>query len=335
MLQLSLEFNFLRVCECFDAERMRRDEELHRREEELAFLATHDPLTGLPNRTLILDRVQRMLDRSVRSQTPVAALFIDLDNFKSINDTLGHGAGDELLCAVAARLEGVVRQADGLGRLGGDEFVVIAEELTLEVGPELVAERLLDALKEPFNLGQEEQARVIVSASVGIAIGDSARAPRTCCATPTSRCTAPSRTARTATRCSSRTCTTACRAGWSSRSTCARRSPTNEFLLVYQPTFDLSDMTPTGVEALIRWQHPTRGLVQPDAFIPLLEETGLINEIGALGAARGVRAGGGLARGRPHDRHRRQRLGPPARRRRRGRRDRARARGRAGSRRRR
>jgi diguanylate cyclase (GGDEF)-like protein len=280
MLQLSLEFNFFRVCECFDAERLRRDEELHRREEELAFLATHDPLTGLPNRTLILDRVQRMLDRSVRSQTPVAALFIDLDNFKSINDTLGHGAGDELLCAVAARLEGVVRQADGLGRLGGDEFVVIAEELTLEVGPELVAERLLDALKEPFNLGQEEQARVIVSASVGIAMGQ-----RSCAEDLL-------RDADVAMY----------RAKWDGKnryvlfesnmhdSVQSRMElemdlrealAKSEFQLVYQPTFDLSDMTPTGVEALIRWHHPKRGLVQPEAFIPLLEETGLINEIGA------------------------------------------------------
>ncbi len=131
MLQMSLEFSLLRVCECFERERKRTDEELTRREEELAFLATHDPLTGLPNRTLILARVEQMLARSARSQTPVAALFIDLDNFKSINDTLGHGVGDELLQAVAARLQGVVREADALGRLGGDEFVVIAEELSL------------------------------------------------------------------------------------------------------------------------------------------------------------------------------------------------------------
>ena len=147
MLQLSLEFSLLRMCECFEAERQRTDEELTRREEELAFLATHDALTGLPNRTLILDRIEQMLARSRRSQTPVAALFIDLDNFKDINDTLGHAVGDELLRAVAARLDGVVRDADALGRLGGDEFVVISEELSLAAGPELVAERLLDALE--------------------------------------------------------------------------------------------------------------------------------------------------------------------------------------------
>ena len=143
-----------------------------RREEELAFLATHDPLTGLPNRTLILDRVEQMLARSARNQTPVAALFIDLDSFKGINDTLGHGVGDELLRAVAARLEGVVRHVDALGRLGGDEFVVIAEELSLAAGPELVAERLLEALKQPFNLGEDGEIRLTITASIGIAAGE-------------------------------------------------------------------------------------------------------------------------------------------------------------------
>ena len=144
-LQRTLDITLIQVGEFFESER-------HRADEQLAFLATHDALTGLPNRTLILDRVEQMLARSRRSQAPVAALFVDLDNFKSINDTLGHGVGDELLRAVAARLDGVVRAADALGRLGGDEFVVVSEDLSIAAGPELIAERLLDALNHRSSL---------------------------------------------------------------------------------------------------------------------------------------------------------------------------------------
>jgi diguanylate cyclase (GGDEF)-like protein len=279
ILQLSLEFTLVRMCECFEIERRRTDEELARREEELAFLATHDALTGLPNRTLILDRVEQMLARSRRSQTPVAALFIDLDNFKSINDTLGHGVGDELLRAVAARLKGVVRDADALGRLGGDEFVVVSEELSLAAGPELVAERLLEALQHPFMLGADKETRLTVTASIGIAAGDHTSAEEIL------------RNADIAMY----------RAKWDGKNryiafesgmqdTLQNRMElemdlrealeNDEFLLNYQPTIDLSDMSPTGVEALIRWKHPVRGIVQPDDFIPLLEETGLITEVG-------------------------------------------------------
>jgi diguanylate cyclase (GGDEF)-like protein len=279
ILQLSLEFSIVRMCECFETERRRTDEELARREEELAFLATHDALTGLPNRTLILDRVEQMLARSARSQTPVAALFVDLDNFKSINDTLGHGIGDELLRAVTARLDGVTRDADALGRLGGDEFVVISEELSLSVGPELIAERLLDALKLPFNLGVDGATRVTVTASIGIAVGDRI---------------SPEELLRDAD-------IAMYRAKWDGRNryvvfetgmqdTIQNRMElemdlrealeNDEFFLAYQPTIDLSNMSPTGVEALIRWKHPVRGIVQPDDFVPLLEETGMIIEIG-------------------------------------------------------
>jgi diguanylate cyclase (GGDEF)-like protein len=279
ILQLSLEFSLLRMCECFETERRRTDEELKRREEELSFLATHDALTGLPNRTLILDRVEQMLARSARSQTPVAALFVDLDNFKSINDTLGHSVGDELLRAVTARLDGVVRGADALGRLGGDEFVVISEELSLSVGPELIAERLLDALKLPFNLGVDGTTRVTVAASIGIAAGERISAEELL------------RDADIAMY----------RAKWDGKNryvvfetgmhdTIQNRMElemdlrealeNDEFFLAYQPTIDLSDMSPTGVEALIRWKHPVRGVVQPDDFVPLLEETGLITEVG-------------------------------------------------------
>jgi diguanylate cyclase (GGDEF)-like protein len=279
ILQLSLEFSLLRMCECFESERKRTDEELARREEELGFLATHDALTGLPNRTLILDRVKQMLARSARKQTPVAALFVDLDNFKSINDTLGHAVGDELLQAVTARLGGVIRDADALGRLGGDEFVVISEELSLSVGPELIAERLLDALKHPFDLGADKATRVTVTASIGIAVGERISAEELL------------RDADIAMY----------RAKWDGRNryvvfetgmqdTIQKRMElemdlrealaNNEFFLAFQPTIDLRDMSPTGVEALIRWKHPLRGVVQPDDFIPLLEETGLITEVG-------------------------------------------------------
>jgi diguanylate cyclase (GGDEF)-like protein len=279
MLQMSLESSLILMSKCFEVERQRTDEELARREEELAFLATHDPLTGLPNRTLILDRVEQMLARSARNKMQVAALFVDLDNFKGINDSLGHSAGDQLLQAVAARLDGVVRGADALGRLGGDEFVVICEDVSPEAGPDLIAERLLEALKPPFNLGTGERSRVSVTASIGIAMG---------------RPTSADELLREAD-------VAMYRAKWDGKNrhalfeagmqeTIENRMELEvdmrdalekeQFFLVYQPTFALSDMSPTGVEALIRWKHPTRGEVQPDEFIPLAEETGLIAEIG-------------------------------------------------------
>jgi diguanylate cyclase (GGDEF)-like protein len=279
MLQRSLDVTLVRMCQSFESERQRSHEELTRRQEELAFLATHDALTGLPNRTLILDRVEQMLVRSRRSQTPVAALFVDLDNFKSINDTLGHGVGDELLRAVAARLDGVVRDIDALGRLGGDEFVIVAEGMSLSAGPELIAERLLEALKQPFELEGAEQNRLTVTASVGIAAGDRVSAEELL------------RDADIAMY----------RAKWEGKNRYvvfesgmqdAVQSrmelemdlrvafENQEFFLVYQPTFNLQAMTPTGMEALIRWRSPVRGVVQPDDFIPLLEETGLITEVG-------------------------------------------------------
>ena len=279
MLQRSLDVTLVRMCQSFEAERRRAHEELHRRQEELAFMATHDALTGLPNRTLILDRVEQMLVRARRNQTPVAALFVDLDNFKHINDTLGHGVGDQLLRAVAARLEAVVRDIDALGRLGGDEFVVVAEGMSLAAGPELIAERLLTALKQPFKLKGAENTRLVVTASVGVAMGDRATAEELL------------RDADIAMY----------RAKWDGKNgyvvfesgmqdavqsrlelemDLRDAFQKDEFFIVYQPTFNLREMVPTGMEALIRWRHPTRGVVQPDDFVPLLEETGLIVEVG-------------------------------------------------------
>jgi len=290
MLQRSLDVTLVRMCESFEGERQLAHEELTRRQEELSFLATHDSLTGLPNRTLIRDRIEQMLVRAQLSRTPVAALFIDIDNFKGINDSLGHNVGDELLCAVAARLDSAVRGADTLGRLGGDEFVVVAEGMSLAAGPELIAERLLDALKEPFTLDAGEQTQVFVKASIGIATDHRASADELL------------RDADIAMY----------RAKWDGKNRYVlfesgmedavqsrmelemdlqQALRNDEFFLVYQPTFDLVAMRPTGVECLIRWRSATRGVVQPDDFIPLLEETGTIAAVGAWVLAEACKQG--------------------------------------------
>jgi diguanylate cyclase (GGDEF)-like protein len=280
MVQRSLDVTLVRMCQSFEDERQRAHEELTSREKELVFLATHDALTGLPNRTLILDRIEQTLTRARLKQEPVAALFLDLDNFKAINDSLGHGTGDELLCAVAKRLEGVIRETDALGRLGGDEFVVVADGLSLAAGPELIAERLLEAFHEPFALGSNGETRVHARASIGIATGVRASAEELL------------RDADIAMY----------RAKWGGKSRylvfesgmedeaqsrleiemdLQTALSNEEFFLVYQPTFDLETMTPTGVEALIRWRRPGRGVVHPEDFIPLLEESKQIVEVGA------------------------------------------------------
>jgi diguanylate cyclase (GGDEF)-like protein len=280
MLQRSLDVTLVRMCQSFEDERRLAHEELTKRQKELIFLATHDALTGLPNRTLILDRIEQILTRTRHTQEPVAALFLDLDNFKAINDTLGHGVGDELLCAVAARLEGVIRETDALGRLGGDEFVVIADGLSLAAGPELIAERLLEAFEDPFKLNGAKDKRVFVKASIGIAAGGRASAEEML------------RDADIAMY----------RAKWGGKSRylvfetgmqaevqtrmevemdLQSALEDGEFFLVYQPTFDLESMSPRGVEALVRWRRPGRGVVEPDDFVPLLEQSGMIVEVGA------------------------------------------------------
>jgi diguanylate cyclase (GGDEF)-like protein len=271
MLQRSLNVTLVRMCESFEAERKRSDD-------ELTFLATHDVLTGLPNRKLILDRTEQLLARSRRHRTLPAAVFIDLDNFKLINDTLGHGAGDELLRAVTARLQSAVREPDTLGRLGGDEFVVIAEDISLEAGPELIAERLLEAMSEPFTL-TEAAARLKVTASIGVAAGPRASADELLrdadIAMYRAKCNGKNRYVAFESEMQG-----AIRSRLELEMDLREGLQNDEFFLVYQPIFNLNDMSPSAVEALIRWEHPTRGVVQPEEFIPLLEETGLITEIG-------------------------------------------------------
>ncbi len=277
MTQVTLDVTLVRIGEVFESERTKTDEELARRQDELAFMATHDQLTGLPNRTLLLDRGEQMLGRARRRKAPVAALLVDLDNFTSVNDTLGHAVGDALLRAVAARLDGVVRDTDALGRLGGDEFVVLAEELSLAAGLDVIADRLHEALRVPFKL--DDGTELTITASIGAVSGQRSRAEDLL------------RDADIAMH----------RAKWEGRHRhvvfesgmqdfvqsrmelemdLRGALAHDEFFLVYQPTFDLRGMVPTGLETLIRWKRPRKGVVQPNDFIPLLEETGLIVDVG-------------------------------------------------------
>ena len=157
----------------FDAERHRMQLELTRRQEELAFLATHDGLTKLANRSLVVERLERMLARSGDEPggdgVDVAVLFIDLDGFKAINDTLGHSAGDRLLAATAARLRAAVRAGDTLGRLGGDEFVVLTSPLPASTALQELAARLRDAFAEPFAISLD-RGPLRITASIGVAV---------------------------------------------------------------------------------------------------------------------------------------------------------------------
>ena len=246
---------------------------------QLSHQSLHDGLTGLPNRILALDRAQQMLARARRLQAPVAALFIDLDGFKHVNDTFGHAAGDELLRTVAARLMTVVREGDTAARLGGDEFVVLLEGSTLDAGPELVAERLLEVLREPYDLTDTLGRHLSVTASIGIALGvrDTADELLRDADLALYGAKAAGRNRYTLFESSMQV---------SSHDRLALEMDLAEALerqqlfLLYQPTFDLRTETVTGVEALIRWRHPTRGVISPVEFIPIAEDSGLIIPIG-------------------------------------------------------
>jgi diguanylate cyclase (GGDEF)-like protein len=279
MLQRSLDVTLVRLCEAFETERNSVDEELSRRQQELVFMATHDSLTGLPNRTLALDRADQLLARARRDNLPCGALFIDLDGFKAINDSLGHRVGDELLRAVAARLGSTIREADALGRLGGDEFVILVEGVALAAGPELVAERILDALSQPFALPRAHSGRVTITASVGIAVGDRSSA---------ADLLRDADIAMYRAKLEGKNRYAVYEAGMQDavhsrmelemdvRDAVAKQ----EFHIAYQPMFDLDGLTPVRMEALLRWRRASGEPIGPDKFVPILEQSGLINEVG-------------------------------------------------------
>jgi diguanylate cyclase (GGDEF)-like protein/PAS domain S-box-containing protein len=247
-------------------------------EERLSYLARHDPLTTLPNRLLLGERLRAAISRAERTRLAVALLYLDLDSFKHVNDTLGHQEGDRLLQAMAARLLACVRGQDGVARLGGDEFVVILEDVADAREPARVAEKIISALSAPFELGGLE---LRMRASVGISLGP-----------------AHGSTAEQLLKAADAAMYRAKRSGqgryefFSEELTAqamerltlenALRDPRllDQLVLHYQPQVSLARARTVGVEALIRWRHPTRGVLGPQHFIPVAEETGLIHGIG-------------------------------------------------------
>ncbi len=253
--------------------------DLLRTQGQLSYQSLHDPLTGLPNRVLVFDRTKQMLARSRRNQAPGAALYLDVDGFKQVNDSLGHAAGDELLRVVSARLVAAVRQIDTVGRLGGDEFAVIVDQSAGEANPELVAERLLEVLQQPIELTEAAGKSVAITASIGIAYGGETSAEQLLRDADLALYEAKGAGKNRVTVFESRM-QTAAQDLVELQSDLRTALAGDQFFLLYQPIFDLERETMTGVEALIRWRRPGQPVVSPDRFIPIAEENGLIIPIG-------------------------------------------------------
>jgi diguanylate cyclase (GGDEF)-like protein len=253
--------------------------QLRELEQRLKHLAFHDPLTGLANRSLFAERVEdALLDLRGNGQD-CAVLFIDLDDFKTINDTLGHATGDGLLCAVAERIVGCLRPGDTAARLGGDEFAVLLKDVASPMDAQRVAERVTDALRLPVAFAPQD---VYVRASIGIASGESFGSAEELLGNAdlamymakmdgkgSFKLFAPSMRADAAGR-------------HRLKADLARAVDRGEFVVHYQPIVELDTGAPVAFEALVRWSHPDHGLLAPDTFIPMAEETGLIARIGKI-----------------------------------------------------
>ncbi|WP_119677568.1 EAL domain-containing protein [Indioceanicola profundi] len=247
-------------------------------EEQLMYVSTHDPLTGLPNRTLVQDRLQQAVAAAGRKGTWVAVLLLDLDRFKLVNDSLGHQIGDKLLRAMAQRLSTTSRPSDTIGRLGADEFMMVLEDLSEPQMAARIAETILVGMSRPFSIDGHQ---LFISTSIGIALfpGDAVDI------------NALMRDADTAMhnvkasggngyRFFTPEMNEAAVARLSLEHSLREALDQDQFFLHYQPKIDLETMEAVGAEALIRWNHPELGLVSPAKFIPVAEETGLIIQVG-------------------------------------------------------
>ncbi len=254
--------------------------ERKRAEARLAFMAQHDGLTGLPNRILLRQKLDELLVSTRRSGDKVAVLFLDLDNFKAINDTLGHAIGDKLLKGVTKRLKSSLREDDSVARLGSDEFAVVQAGVQRPEDVAFTARRLIDAIGEPYLF---DGHTIVSGASIGIAIapGDGDDAERLLKNADMALSRAKSEGHGTFSFFESEM---DARAQTRRRIEIDLRDAIENSLLqpFYQPLVDLKSGRITGFEALVRWPHPERGMIPPGDFIPVAEETGLINAVGGL-----------------------------------------------------
>ena len=247
-------------------------------EAHIHYLAHYDTLTGLPNRTLWINRAEQALSFARRNQLRLGVLFLDLDNFKTINDTLGHPVGDRLLSAVAKRLSGSLRDEDILARIGGDEFVALLPQLGRPDDAATVARKLIASLNAPFHVGNQD---LVTSTSVGIALypGNGADINTLLKHADTAMYDAKSE-GRNDFRFFTPDMNSRAYARLKLENALRRALERNELILEYQPQWHMPDQTLVGVEALVRWNHPERGRVSPHEFIPIAEESGLIQPLG-------------------------------------------------------
>ena len=248
-------------------------------EHELAHLAHHDPLTDLPNRLLFTDRAEQALASAQIHKRGCAMLMIDLDHFKIINDSLGHNIGDQLLKAVSARLLGIFGPGITLARLGGDEFAVLAESCPQPGQAAALAQRIIDCLKEPFEFAEHQ---LFINASIGISLfpSDALSAEQLLRNADSALFKAKS-TGRDGYALYTEELTAHAQQRVEIAFELRRALEQHELRVYYQPVHDLKSSRLIGVEALVRWEHPQRGLVSPAEFIPIAERTGLISEIDA------------------------------------------------------
>jgi len=252
---------------------------LKQAEEQLRHMALHDVLTGLPNRRLLAESLEGALARAQRHGHRLALLFLDLDRFKLVNDTLGHAAGDELLGEVARRLRAAVRQEDLIARLGGDEFTVVLEELQHPDNAAHLARKLIEAVARPMQLAGRE---LTPSTSVGIAIyPDDARSAADLSKAADAAMYRAKQRGRHTFEFYTPEITAEAMERLAIENDLRRALARGELLLYFQPQVDLRSGRILGFEALLRWNHPERGLLLPDQFIPIAEECGLIHALGS------------------------------------------------------